>query len=299
MNTGDENQVLGLTVLFADICESMKLYAEQGDRAAFEIASNCLDLLFTATEDAGGRPVKRLGDGLLSTFATAPAAVEAASAMLGAVEAATWGHDPQIQVHIGIACGPVMVDAGDVHGDVVNVASRLASLAAADEVFLSREVHAELPHFMRALTRRMKQLSLRNRPGEVEVYQYLPVQVSGDATIASHTAWAHVEARLELTYDSQVISVGPDKPKVRLGRGADNDIGTGETQVSRYHAEISFQDGGFVLKDLSTNGTYVLADDGTPIARVFRSARTLSGAGGIALGRQEAKVIGFRVFGLA
>jgi len=42
--------------------------------------------------------------------------------------------------HIGIHAGPVIFQDGDVYGRTVNMASRLASVAQADEVVVSEEV---------------------------------------------------------------------------------------------------------------------------------------------------------------
>lgn len=49
-----------------------------------------------------------------------------------------------------------------------------------------------------------------------------------------------------------------DRPVVRIGRGAGNDIVLQDTQASRHHCQISRQGDGFQIEDLgSTNGTFV------------------------------------------
>ncbi len=49
-----------------------------------------------------------------------------------------------------------------------------------------------------------------------------------------------------------------DKPVVVIGREAGNDIVVEDPQVSRHHARLSLQAGGYVVEDLgSTNGTYI------------------------------------------
>ena len=45
---------------------------------------------------------------------------------------------------------------------------------------------------------------------------------------------------------------------VRLGRGSDNDVVLSDVSVSRYHAELSPEDGSWYVQDLkSTNGVEV------------------------------------------
>ncbi len=49
-----------------------------------------------------------------------------------------------------------------------------------------------------------------------------------------------------------------DQDRVTIGRGSDCDIVLSKRQVSRYHAQIDRDDGGYLLRDLeSKNGTYV------------------------------------------
>ncbi|MHC5066345.1 MAG: FHA domain-containing protein, partial [Planctomycetota bacterium] len=54
--------------------------------------------------------------------------------------------------------------------------------------------------------------------------------------------------------------------KLRMGRRADNDLVLRDEKCSGHHAEISFEDGGYVLRDLdSTNGSLI---DGRKISEV-------------------------------
>jgi adenylate cyclase len=62
-------------------------------------------------------------------------AVEAGLAMVE--QAPAIGLPP---AHIGIHAGPVVFQDGDVYGRIVNLASRLASIAQAGEVIVSEEV---------------------------------------------------------------------------------------------------------------------------------------------------------------
>ncbi|HLH78057.1 MAG TPA: FHA domain-containing protein [Candidatus Binataceae bacterium] len=55
----------------------------------------------------------------------------------------------------------------------------------------------------------------------------------------------------------QSLVLRPDAP-TRLGRALDNDLVVADQSVSRHHATISWQNGGYYLQDLgSQNGTYV------------------------------------------
>ena len=80
---------------------------------------------------AGGTVVQRLGDGSLSMFPSALAAVEAAVAMQRDLGGAG------IPVRIGIHVGEVLVEPERLTGDAVNIAARVESFAVPGAVFLS------------------------------------------------------------------------------------------------------------------------------------------------------------------
>lgn len=100
----------------------------------------------------GGRVVKTLGDGVLYTTGSAESAVQVA---LDTVEA----HDADEElpsVKGGVATGSVLVRLGDVYGEPVNLASRLADEARPSSVLVDKQTSAELgPKFeLRPLARR-------------------------------------------------------------------------------------------------------------------------------------------------
>ena len=64
------------------------------------------------------------------------------------------------------------------------------------------------------------------------------------------------EQNVFLIVNRQMIPL--DKPVIRIGRQMENDIVFHEEFVSRFHAEIRFEDGKHILQDNgSTSGTFV------------------------------------------
>ena len=74
------------TVLFADVSESTKLYETAGDVIAQQAIGRCLEMMKKATEAAGGRVVKTIGDEVMAIFRLPDAAAAAAAEMQGAVD---------------------------------------------------------------------------------------------------------------------------------------------------------------------------------------------------------------------
>jgi class 3 adenylate cyclase/TolB-like protein len=90
----------------------------------------------------GGRLVKSLGDGLLIEFEFAPSAAAAAIDIqhrIGAYNAARPA-DARIQLRVAVHVSDVVVDSLDIYGQGVNLAARLATLAAPGEIVVSDEV---------------------------------------------------------------------------------------------------------------------------------------------------------------
>jgi class 3 adenylate cyclase len=122
---GPREQLTPVTVLFADISGSTALYAQRGDVTAFDLSSRCLAVVEGGIASAGGRVLKRLGDGVLALFGQPGDALRAAAA----VRATLADDDSTVQregvrVRFGISCGSAVLAADDVFGDVVNVATR-------------------------------------------------------------------------------------------------------------------------------------------------------------------------------
>jgi adenylate cyclase len=122
-------------VCFVDLTGFTRLTEEQGDAVAAELAGRLAALVEGISRRYAGRPVRWLGDGGMFVFREADAAVGAATEMV--TQARDSGLPP---THIGIHCGPVVFQDGDIYGSTVNVAARLSARAAPGEVLVSKPV---------------------------------------------------------------------------------------------------------------------------------------------------------------
>ncbi len=145
-------------VVFVDLSGFTKLTEERGDEVAVQMATGLQRDAEAVARRRGGRLVKLLGDGALLRFSEAKASVQAA---LDLVEAL----DPRgsLAAHAGIHTGPVVERDLDVFGGTVNLASRIASVAARGEVLTSRAVANAVDEpslrFERVDERRLKGIS--------------------------------------------------------------------------------------------------------------------------------------------
>ena len=94
---------------------------------------------------------------------------------------------------------------------------------------------------------------------------------------------------LTLIYRANIFVVSRARPSLQMGRDDGNDIVVVSLFASRRHASVQWRDGQFVLTDLSSNGTFVLADEeaGAQPAeiRLRQEEAVLTGRGWLGLGR--------------
>jgi class 3 adenylate cyclase len=134
-----QRQTRNMAVMFADISDSTSLYQKLGDGPARNIVNACLDVVNGVLPRYDGRLVKTIGDEVMCVFPDADRAVLAASDMQSKVSAKKPGNYP-VSIHIGLHCGPVLVEENDVFGDTVNVAAYLRAAATAEQILTTDAV---------------------------------------------------------------------------------------------------------------------------------------------------------------
>ena len=123
-----------VTLLFTDLVGSTQLHDRLGDDAVDVLRRQHFRTLHDAVVAAGGREVKRTGDGVMAVFASATEAVRCAVAIQQAVTAV---EDGALSVRVGLNAGEVSVEDGDFYGTPVNVAARLCDAAYGGQVLAS------------------------------------------------------------------------------------------------------------------------------------------------------------------
>ncbi|MHB8438129.1 MAG: alpha/beta fold hydrolase [Acidimicrobiales bacterium] len=122
------------TVLFTDIVGSTEHLSGAGDDAWRETLDHHDRLAAERIERNGGTLIKTTGDGLLATFGGPSDAIAAALAVQSAVS------DLSIQIRAGVHTGEVEMRGDDVGGIAVHIGARIAGLASAGEIWVSRTV---------------------------------------------------------------------------------------------------------------------------------------------------------------
>ena len=159
-----------MAVLFTDLVGFSSWALKAGDGPALELLRAVGTSVEAAILSRRGRIVKRLGDGLMATFLTAPEAVDAALGARAAVgEIDIDGYRPRLRA--GLHWGSPRRLGGDYLGVDVNVAARVADAAKADQVLVSDVLLAQLDAAEAAELRtgRAKRLRADGAPRDLRV----------------------------------------------------------------------------------------------------------------------------------
>ena len=161
-----------MAVMFADISDSTSLYQKLGDSAARSVVNACLDVVNGVLARYDGRLVKTIGDEVMCVFPDADCAVLAATDMQAKVSSAKPGNYP-VSIHIGLHCGPVLVEDNDVFGDTVNVAAYLRAAATAEQILTTDAVERCLSSALKTCVRPIFNTVLKGNSHESPVFQVL------------------------------------------------------------------------------------------------------------------------------
>jgi adenylate cyclase len=145
-----------LAVGFADLVGYTSRSRGMGGRELGKMIEDFESIAAEVIARHAGRVVKTVGDGVLFTAGSGAAAVE-----IGLELPEVWAADDRPPLRTGAAYGPVLTRLGDVYSPVVNLASRLTSLARPGTLLVDRELAEQLGDLPGYKVRRLRRVSVR------------------------------------------------------------------------------------------------------------------------------------------
>jgi class 3 adenylate cyclase len=122
------------TIVFTDLVASTSVLGRLGDEEGRQAFRQVETLVAELADSHDGRLIKNLGDGSLLTFESTAGALRFALGLQDQMRS------NDLRLRIGLAVGEPIQEEEDVHGSVVVLASRIADLADAGDVFASDAV---------------------------------------------------------------------------------------------------------------------------------------------------------------
>ncbi|MEG3638504.1 adenylate/guanylate cyclase domain-containing protein [Magnetococcus sp. PR-3] len=294
-----------LAIMFADIAGSTKLYELFGDAKAREVTSRCIELLTAITEVHQGKVVKTIGDEVMCTFNSADEAAEAAIQMQEDVTNNAEALGTPLQIRVGFHFGEVIREMErqrvDVFGDAVNTAARMAAQAKADQIITTGETLGLLDPDIAEDSRPVITTTVKGKAKPLEIFEITWGEEDDLTVMGGMPSAMASEPKIEkmmVSNGASNIEMGPSNANLTLGRGKQSDLRVLDNMASRLHCRLEFKRDRFVVIDQSTNGTYVITEQGE-VFHVHRDEHQLIGKGVIGLGQKvgpgDAMAVAFEV----
>ncbi|MBV8049553.1 MAG: FHA domain-containing protein [Acidobacteriaceae bacterium] len=249
-----------VAILFTDIQGSTAYFEKYGDLAGLSMVHQCNSLLEDVVSKRGGRVIKNIGDAIMASFESCEQCVRTAVEMQQQLKEVNAGKKDEdcTRIRIGAHYGVGIVKSGDVFGDVVNVASRVQSLALPQQILVSDSLFKEVAACNLEIVP-LGRFQLKGKSEEREIYevrwnQSLPARTNlAHTIIASPTDQVQQFTLQHLTpagkIDAEHLLVGDG---LTIGRNEGDLKFPDDSSMSSPHARIFVHNGQPMVEDLST-----------------------------------------------
>ena len=159
-------------VLFADVVGYTRLMGEN-EEVTYDALRDILVKLETMCQGLDGQVIEVRGDGVLALFDSATNAVRFAVEAHKTVERESQAivRDERIQFRVGVHMGEILTDDRGIHGDCVNIAARLESIADPGGVMISSAIYDQIRNRLPFGYEFLGPKSLKNVAEPVPVYR--------------------------------------------------------------------------------------------------------------------------------
>ena len=282
-----------IAIMFADISGSTRLFEVLGDATARVTVSDTLELLTKVIHIHNGTVIKTIGDEVMCTFPTADDSANAATEMQETLEDANDMREedsPEIKIRVGMHFGPALLEGGDVFGDAVNVAARMAAQAKGGQIITTKSTVDLLQPIMRASTRFVDRAPIKGKKEDIEIFEIIwqEEDVTRMATGMLQDPPKVPKVSLEVSYGGKTVILDQNKSGLVMGRSQACDLPVNEKLASRQHVRIELRRNKFFIIDQSTNGSHISLDNADD-AFLRREEMHISGNGRISLGKSFAE----------
>ncbi len=274
-----------VTIIFVDIAGSTRLYQEYGDTLAQDSIARCLIRMSEIIKRHKGTVVKFIGDEILCYLSDPELAFQAAFKLQETAKETVDPNGVSLQIRIGMHYGSAIVEATDMFGDSVNVSAAMRDIAKGGQIIVTDAMMEFVPPEIAHYTRRYDTSRIKGRQEQTVIYEVMWEGEASTQILSGTTTLENMKSsKLQLNYQDTEIALFANMPALSIGRDLGSGMVVEGSLISRQHAVIEYRRGKFLIKDQSTNGTYVQTEDGRSIY-LRREEFPLWGEGRISLGK--------------
>ena len=180
-----------LTAIFAgDVVGYSRLMGVDEEGTLARLNAHYREFLAPKIAEHRGRIVKHIGDGFLIEFASAVDAVRCAiDVQLGMSERnVDVPNDKRMDLRIGINVDDIIIEAGDIFGDGVNIAARLEGMAEPGGICVSDDVYRQVRGRLDVVFEDTGEHKLKNISRQIRVYRLKPMTANAAPLAATNLA---------------------------------------------------------------------------------------------------------------
>ena len=276
--------------MFARATGGPELTQRVGAETAHKTLLMCQERLKELIDEYNGELVEVIGDESLCLFASPDAALNGSCRMQMLMNLGEQRISDELSLRIGMHLGVVYRQDGNIFGDTVNTASRVANLCKDGQILTTQQTVDEMHAQSKELLRLYDRVRVKGKRDDLKIYEGLwqPEDINQTSIQLNMIDTGYLK---NLTADRLLLIVGeeryaltPGTTPVVVGRGNHCDISVMSPSASRNHARIDHRRGKFILIDESSNGTHIVRADGSQ-AVLKREEAVLTGSGIISLGQ--------------
>ena len=279
-----------MTVLFADVSGSARLFERLGDTEAAYAVERCVKRMERSIAGQGGRTLNVSGGELLAAFDSTEEACRAAVNMQLRVSKLPPVSGLKLTIRIGLHVGAGEADGQTISGDSVAMVKRIASMARIDQILASSPLISEFPKQTAILSRPKPDLG-RVEDGansfdlvEIDWLSHDENQHKHGVTIDSTPSQFLADVdRLCIRYHGNAFLLDEKSPFLTMGRDPSSKLLIVNLKASRSHGRVERRNNSYFYVDSSTNGSYVSVG-GQNEVMVRRREIELKGSGRICFG---------------
>ena len=255
-----------VVVMFTDIKGSTAYFEKYGDVAGLLMVHQCNDMLSQIVDAHKGRVVKTIGDAIMAVFEDCGESVQASLEMQKALIGfnAPKPEQDHVFIRIGLNYGSGIVKSNDVFGDVVNVASRVESVAQPEQIVVSDTLNQQIAPLNRFKINHLGRYSLKGKEGDRDLFEVVwhegKPRAAASHTVVDNPKFALVQPKFKLQHIKKDGSLGTEhavKGLVTVGSGQADLSYPADPQLAPQHARFSVDRGQLYVEDLAGRGVYV------------------------------------------
>jgi hypothetical protein len=253
---------------------STALYESLGNARAAELVTGVTDWIGRVCEAAGGRVVRRMGDGVLAAFGPGAAAFDCAIALQrGQTEHNLAAHQSlPVLIKIGLARGSMIEAETGCVGEAINLATDLSARCGPEQILACGTALDQIKLNTFARFRNLGAMHILGRSEPMDVFQ---IEWKNDLNAGVSTVHGTLRVMdffdsvpvggIRLTWADQQAHFTRSELPIVLGRHEQAHFPVNDVRVSRRHARIYEIDDVLVLEDTSRYGTSVRFASGNTV----------------------------------